>query len=72
MEEEKVYKLVKSDCLKECDKFKNKLEICMKNSDNNIIPCQALRNDYESCLVEIHKKESCIIYNKIEDTSLTN
>ena len=71
MEGEKSHKLVKNDCLKECDKFKNKLEICMKNSDNNIIPCQALRNDYESCLVEMHKKLHNI-YDQVEDISLTN
>ena len=72
MEEKKDDKLVKRDCLEECDNFKNKLEICMKNSDNNIIQCQDLRNNYENCLIEMHKKESNNIYNQMEDISLTN
>tara|TARA_Y100000591_G_scaffold333311_1_gene375609 strand:+ start:5259 stop:5453 length:195 start_codon:yes stop_codon:yes gene_type:complete len=33
-----------------CDEFKNKLSICMKNSDDNIMACQEIRNVYESCL----------------------
>lgn len=35
-----------------CESFKKELSICMKNSDNNIIECQSLRNAYESCIRE--------------------
>ena len=33
-----------------CDKLKEKLATCMKNSDDNIIYCQSIRNMYEDCL----------------------
>ena len=35
-----------------CESLKNKLSVCMKNSDDNIIVCQSLRNAFESCLRE--------------------
>ena len=35
-----------------CEELKNKLSICMKNSDDNIIVCQSLRDAFESCLRE--------------------
>ena len=38
-----------------CNTIKKKLEICMKNSDDNIIYCQELRNNYENCLEEHFK-----------------
>tara|TARA_B100001027_G_C16090316_1_gene251384 strand:+ start:157 stop:360 length:204 start_codon:yes stop_codon:yes gene_type:complete len=39
-----------------CDDFKTNLAVCMKNSDNNIMVCQSLRNFYENCLEEENKK----------------
>ena len=33
-----------------CDKLKKTLAICMKNSDDNIIYCQSIRDMYEDCL----------------------
>lgn len=38
-----------------CDDFKTNLAVCMKNSDNNIMVCQSLRNFYENCLREQDK-----------------
>ena len=40
----------KIDC--PCEELKNKLSVCMKNSDDNIIVCQSLRDAFESCLRE--------------------
>ena len=39
-----------------CEEFKTKLSICMKNSDDNIIACQSLRDIYENCLREESKR----------------
>lgn len=72
MEDKKKYKLVSNNCLKECNTFKEKLNVCMKNSDNNIIVCQQIRNDYENCLLKFDKNTQNSIYNDVEDTSLTN
>jgi hypothetical protein len=36
-----------------CKYLKKNLEICMKNSDDNIIVCQSIRNKYEHCLEKI-------------------
>ena len=38
-----------------CEEFKTKLSMCMKNSDDNIIACQSLRDIYENCLREQDK-----------------
>ena len=39
-----------------CEEFKKNLSICMRNSDDNIIYCQSLRDVYESCLRKENKK----------------
>ena len=36
-----------------CLESKEKLSICMKNSDDNIIVCQKMRDLYESCIEKI-------------------
>lgn len=52
--EEKIYKIVLSNDQKEfggpCSDFKKKLSACMKNSDDNILECQSVRNSFEQCL----------------------
>ena len=36
-----------------CAIFKRDFQICMSNSDNNVIVCEKLKKDYENC-VEKH------------------
>jgi|TARA_B110000858_G_scaffold136746_1_gene155379 hypothetical protein len=53
--EEKSYKTVLSNDQKKefdepCSDLKKKLSICMKNSDDNILECQSVRNSFEQCL----------------------
>ena len=41
----------------DCSFLYKKLSICMKNSDDNIILCQDMRNIFEDCLkMKIRKK----------------
>ena len=40
-----------------CGEFKKNLSICMKNSDDNIILCQDMRNIFEDCLKNENKKK---------------
>ena len=52
---EKSYKTVLSNDQKKefhgsCSDFKKKLSACMKNSDDNILECQSVRNSFEQCL----------------------
>lgn len=52
---EKSYKTVLSNDQKKefngsCGDFKKKLSVCMKNSDDNILECQSVRNSFEQCL----------------------
>lgn len=55
--ENKQYKIVLSHQKKEvddpCGDFKKKLSVCMKNSDDNILECQLVRNSFEQCLENI-------------------
>lgn len=39
-----------------CEEFKTKLSMCMKNSDDNIVACQSLKDIYENCLREENKR----------------
>ena len=39
-----------------CEEFKTKLSMCMKNSDDNIVACQSLRDIYENCIREENKR----------------
>lgn len=33
-----------------CATFKRDFQICMSNSDDNVITCQKLKGDYEKCI----------------------
>ena len=41
----------------DCSFLYKKLSICMKNSDDNIILCQDMRNIFEDCLKNENKKK---------------
>ena len=50
--------IIKNQTIKNkfCEKFKKNLSNCMKNSDDNIIYCQQIRDVYENCLRKENKK----------------
>jgi hypothetical protein len=59
--ENKQYKIVLNHEQEEvdgpCGDFKKKLSACMKNSDDNILECQLVRNSFEQCLEKHFKHE---------------
>ncbi len=56
---QKKYKLIfngnKNKDKSPCEFLYKQLSNCMKNSDDNIIACQDLRNNYENCLRKHNK-----------------